>query len=67
MKYCFVTLADRSEMDWSCLRRAFHSVTCARIDSLALSKIILKNPRGMLTMTFKNDVIYEAWLSSYIL
>lgn len=54
-------------MDWICLRMAFHSVACARIVSLALSKIIFKNPEGMLTMTFKNDAVNEAWLPSYIL
>lgn len=67
MKYCFVTLARRSETDWICLRRAFNSVACARIVSLTLFKMILKTPGGMLTMTFKNDAIYEVWLSSYVL
>lgn len=64
--YCFITLARRSEMDCIYLRTAFHSVACAKIVSLALSKKILENPGEMLT-TFKNDTIYGALLSSYIL
>lgn len=67
VEYCFVTLARRSEMDGICLRTAFPSVACARIVSLALSKMILENPGGMLTTMFKNYTIYGALLSSYIL
>lgn len=56
MKYCFVTLARRSEMDWIFPRR-FHFVGCARTVSLALCKIILKNPGECWQHLFKNDAM----------